>query len=68
MELGEKNNTVTKNEIIDEDELKNVMPKIFKRSQIDEKFRELCIRNPGQAIYELTGKKLPDGAKLSFSN
>jgi hypothetical protein len=59
---------ITKQEIIDENELKQALKIIFQRAQVDGEFRQLCIENPGKAVYEVTGKRLPDGAKLSFSN
>jgi len=59
---------ITKPEVIVENELKRALKIIFQRAQVDSEFRQLCIENPGKAVYEVTGKTLPDGAKLSFSN
>jgi hypothetical protein len=52
--------------IITEDELKRLLPEIFRRAQISNEFRQLCVKNPSQAIFEVAGKNLPDGSKLSF--
>ena len=52
--------------IITEDELKRLLPEIFRRAQISNEFRQLCVNNPSQAIFEVAGKNLPDGSKLSF--
>ena len=54
--------------IIEEDELKKAIPEIFKRAQVSDEFRQLCLEDPGKAVFEVTGKRLPDGATLSFSN
>ncbi|MEK9941787.1 MAG: hypothetical protein VW771_04845 [Gammaproteobacteria bacterium] len=54
--------------IIQEDELKKAIPEIFKRAQVSSEFRQLCLENPGKAVFEVTGKALPDGATLSFSD
>ena len=54
-------------DIISEEELKQAIPAIFERAQVDNDFRQVCTDNPSQAVYEVTGKRLPDGAKLSFS-
>jgi hypothetical protein len=53
--------------IIEEDELKKAIPELFKRAQVSNEFRQLCLENPGAAVLEVTGKRLPDGATLSFS-
>ncbi|HIF71862.1 MAG: hypothetical protein QGI31_05725 [Dehalococcoidia bacterium] len=55
-------------QIIDEDELKKALPDIFKRAQASDEFRQLCLESPEKAVFEVTGKRLPDGANLSFSN
>ncbi|MBT3530295.1 MAG: hypothetical protein HOB62_04200 [Gammaproteobacteria bacterium] len=61
-------NLDSKVQIIDEDELKKVLPDIFKRAQTSDEFRQLCLESPEKAVFEVTGKRLPDGANLSFSN
>ena len=58
----------SKVQIIDENELKKALPDIFKRAQVSDEFRQLCLENPEQAVFEVTGKRLPVGANLSFSN
>jgi|TARA_Y100000294_G_scaffold135212_1_gene127909 hypothetical protein len=54
--------------IIQEDELKKAIPEIFKRAQVSSEFRQLCLENPGKAVFEVTGKTLPEGSTLSFSD
>ena len=54
--------------IIQEDELKKAIPEIFKRAQVSSDFRQLCLENPGKAVFEVTGKTLPEGSTLSFSD
>ena len=52
--------------MITENELKLWLPEIFRRSQISSEFRQLCVKNPRQAVLKVSGKNLPEGAKLSF--
>jgi hypothetical protein len=52
--------------IITENELKRWLPEIFRRAQVSYEFRQLCVKNPHQAVFKVSGKKLPEGAKLSF--
>ena len=52
--------------IITENELKRWLPEIFRRAQISNEFRELCVKNPCQAVFKVSGKTLSEGAKLSF--
>ena len=54
--------------IIQEDELKKAIPEIFKRAQVSSDFRQLCLENPGKPVFEVTGKTLPEGSTLSFSD
>lgn len=51
---------------ISEAELQQVLKIIFKKSQTDHDFRQRCLTNPAQVVFELTGKKLPKGAQLNF--
>lgn len=53
---------------ITEAEMPNALSTLFKRVQTDADFRDLCLQNPGQAIFEITGKRLPEGSTLSFAN
>ena len=53
-------------DIITENELKRWLPEIFRRAQVSHEFRQLCVENPCQAVFKVSGKKLPEGAKLSF--
>ncbi len=55
-------------EILTQDEIKKAVQKIFKRSQTDWEFRKLCLSDPAEAIREVTGKSLPKGFQLQFSN
>lgn len=55
-------------EIITEVEMPKALATLFKRAQTDADFRNLCLQNPGEAIYEITGKRLPEGSTLSFAN
>jgi hypothetical protein len=54
-------------EIITPGEMKKVMEAVFKRAQTDAEFRNLCLESPREAIYQLSGKRLPADATLSFS-
>lgn len=54
-------------EIITEAEMPKALTALFKRVQTDADFRNLCLQNPGQAIFEITGKRLPEGSTLSFA-
>lgn len=54
-------------EIITEEEMKKALASVFKRAQTDVEFRRLCLDNPGGAIFQVTGKRLPEGAALSFA-
>jgi hypothetical protein len=53
-------------EIISPDELKTVMAALFKRAQTDADFRKLCLENPHEAIYQMSGKRVPADATLNF--
>jgi len=53
--------------LLTEKELQQALQVLFKKAQTDAKFRALCLANPHQAIFELTGKKLPGNAKLKFT-
>jgi hypothetical protein len=53
-------------EILTEEELKEAIKTIFKRSQTDLEFRKLCLSNPAEAVRKITGKSLPEGFKLQF--
>lgn len=55
-------------EIITEAEMPKALAILFKRVQTDLDFRNLCLQNPGEAIFEITGKRLPEGSTLSFAN
>ena len=46
----------------------NALTTLFKRVQTDADFRNLCLQNPNEAIFEITGKRLPEGSTLSFAN
>ena len=52
--------------IITENELKHWLPEIFRRAQGSNEFRQLCVKSPCQAVFKVSGKNLPEGAKLSF--
>jgi hypothetical protein len=54
-------------EIITEEELKKALTQVFKRVQTDKDFRKLVKENPGEGIFKITGKRLPEGANLSFT-
>jgi hypothetical protein len=55
-------------EIITEVEMPKALATLFKRVQTDADFRNLCLQNPSEAIYEITGKRLPEGSTLCFTN
>lgn len=54
-------------EVIAEDEMKKALVQVFKKAQTDSDFREICLKDPGMAIFEITGKRLPKGATLNFA-
>ncbi|MBO68797.1 MAG: hypothetical protein CL398_10870 [Acidiferrobacteraceae bacterium] len=53
-------------EVISEAELRAAMPEIFRRSQVSDEFRMICLRDPRQAVFMVTGKTLPQGSALTF--
>ena len=53
--------------IISPGELEKAMLAVFKLAQTDAGFRKLCMESPGDAIYQIAGKRLPAGATLSFT-
>jgi len=53
-------------EVLTEEELKEALKSLFKRSQTNMEFRMLCLSNPAEAIRKITGKSLPEGFKLKF--
>jgi len=55
-------------EVLTEEELKDAVKTIFKRSQTDLEFRKLCLSDPAAAIRKITGKSIPEGVKLKFLN
>jgi hypothetical protein len=55
-------------EIITEAEMPKALATLFKRVQTDADFRSLCLHNPRKAIFEITGKRLPEGSTLSFAD
>ncbi len=54
-------------EVITEEEMKKALAALFKRSQTDAEFRDLCQEDPAAAIFEITGKRLPEGSNLKFT-
>ena len=53
-------------EILTEDELKRAVQRIFRLSQTDAKFRELCLSDPNEAIRRITGKAVARDVKIQF--
>ncbi|MBL10278.1 MAG: hypothetical protein CL402_07165 [Acidiferrobacteraceae bacterium] len=53
-------------EVISEGELRIAMPEIFRRSQVSDEFRMICLKDPRQAVFIVTGKTLPKEAGLKF--
>jgi len=53
-------------EVLTEEELKEALKSLFKRSQTNMEFRKLCLSDPAEAIHRITGKALPEGFKLKF--
>ncbi|MGE5606303.1 MAG: NHLP leader peptide family RiPP precursor [Bacteroidota bacterium] len=47
-------------------DIENAFQKISKRAMTDKSFRELCLKNPAQAIKEATGKELPAEVTIKF--
>jgi len=47
-------------------ELQGALAKLFKRSQTDVEFRNLCIADPHQAIFEVSGKYPPKDKPVKF--
>ncbi len=52
--------------ILTEDELKQAVREVFRRSQIDPDFRALCLSDPHEALRLITGKNVPPGRKVQF--
>ena len=55
-------------EIITPEELKKAIGAVFKQAQTDVEFRKLCLENPAEAVYRISGKRLPANSTLSFSD
>ena len=53
-------------DLLTEEELKEAVKSVFKRSQTDLEFRKLCLRDPVEAIRQITGKSVPEGVRLKF--
>ncbi|VAZ73863.1 MULTISPECIES: hypothetical protein [Mycobacterium] len=51
-----------------EDELRSAVRQVFKRAQTDWEFRQLCLSDPAAAIREISGKSLPSGFALQFTD
>jgi hypothetical protein len=47
-------------------ELKKVLAAIFRRSQTDAAFRTLCLKSPEEAVFEVSGRRLPLGSRMRF--
>lgn len=47
-------------------EVKKVLAAIFRRSQTDAAFRTLCLKSPEEAVFEVSGRRLPRGSKMRF--
>ncbi len=52
--------------ILTEEEIKAALRELFKRSQTDWEFRQLCLSDPAAAIREISGKSLPEGFDLQL--
>jgi hypothetical protein len=52
--------------LLTQDELRQAVAEVFKRSQTDADFRRLCIEDPGEAIYQVCGKRMPAEWKVTF--
>lgn len=55
-------------EIITEAEMPQALAALFKRVQTDAEFRTLCLQNPAEAVFVISGKRLPEGSTLSFAD
>lgn len=53
-------------EILTQDELQRAVQRIFKLAQTDVEFRRLCLRDPVEAIRQITGKSPRPGLKIHF--
>ena len=56
-----------KEEEITEAEMKKALAAVFKRSQTDFAFREICLKDPAEAIFQVSGKRLPEGSNVQFA-
>ena len=56
------------NDILTDDEFKSAVRAVFKRAQTDWDFRQLCLADAAAAIREISGKSLPAGVELQFSD
>lgn len=54
-------------DVLTPQEMQTVLAALFKRSQTDAAFRTLCLENPGEAVFEVSGKRLPPGSTLRFA-
>lgn len=55
-------------DILTEADMPMILTELFKRVQTDSEFRNLCLQNPKEAVFVISGKMLPDGSKLSFAD
>lgn len=55
-------------EELTENEFEKALAQLFRRSQTDLAFRELCLRDAEAALIEISGKRPPSGKKFMFSD
>lgn len=48
------------------DQVKSTLAAVYKNAATDEAFRKLCLRDPREAVRQITGRELPDEFKLRF--
>lgn len=47
-----------------QEEIANVFKEIRKKVVVDKEFRDLFLNNPNEAIFKISGKKVPEGFKI----
>jgi hypothetical protein len=60
---------MTEANYIKKDEFTKVLEILMSRAAVDLDFRNLCLENPYQALYEVSGRSIPTGTvKLVFAS
>ena len=49
-----------------QDDMIQALEAVREKAATDKEFRKLCLENPGEAISQVAGKKLPDGINIKL--